>query len=67
VSINGSIGELISLRANSGEEVATYLMLDDGLATRKRRRMLLDSKFRYIGIGYAPHRQYETITVILLS
>lgn len=29
--------------------------------------MLLDSKYRYIGVGSASHRQYETITVVLLA
>ena len=65
--VEGSIGELIALKANSGEEVATYFMLDDGLASRKRRRMLLDPKYRYIGVGNASHRQHETIMVILLT
>jgi hypothetical protein len=41
-------------------------MLDDGLASRKRRRMLLDPVYRYIGIGHAVHSQYQYITVILL-
>ena len=41
--------------------------MDDGLATRKRRRMLLDPSYRYIGFGSAPHTLYGTINVILLA
>lgn len=66
-SVTGSIGELIALKAHTGEEIASYFMLDDGLATRKRRRMLLDPKFRYIGVGSASHKQHEAITVIILT
>ena len=29
--------------------------------------MLLDSKYKYIGVGVARHRQYETITVVILA
>ena len=29
--------------------------------------MLLDSKYKYIGVGTARHRQYDTITVVLLA
>lgn len=47
--------------------MATYFMLDDGLATRKRRRMLLDRGYKYIGIGNSYHKLHETIVVILLA
>lgn len=29
--------------------------------------MLLDPKFRYIGVGSASHKQHEVITVIILT
>ena len=41
--------------------------MDDGLATRSRRRMLLDRGYSHIGVGCAWHKQYEVITVILLT
>lgn len=65
--VNGSIGELIALRCQTGEEVSTFFLIDDGLATRKRRRMLLDPRYRFIGVGTAEHRMYETIVVVLLA
>jgi uncharacterized protein YkwD len=49
------------------EEIYSYFLIDDGLASRKRRRMLLDPTFKYIGIGTAKHINYGTITVILLA
>ena len=55
------------MRTQTGEEVSTYFLIDDGLATRKRRRMLLDSRYRFVGIGCANHKQYESIVVILLA
>lgn len=29
--------------------------------------MLLDSVYKYVGIGHAAHTQYQTITVIILA
>lgn len=55
------------LGTNSAEETFAYFLLDDGLASRKRRRMLLDPTFKYIGVGTANHSFCGTITVILLA
>ena len=65
--VNGNIGELIALRCNSAEEASTYFLLDDGLASRKRRRMLLDPRYHFIGVGTAKHKDYDHIHVILLA
>ena len=54
--VNGNVGELIALRCQTAEEVSTYFLIDDGLASRKRRRMLLDPRYRFIGVGLAQHR-----------
>lgn len=43
--VEGRIGELICLKANSSEEIAAYFLIDDGSANRKRRKMLLDSRY----------------------
>ena len=58
---------MVALKACGSEEVATYFLLDDGLASRKRRRMLLDSNYKYIGVGSAMHKTQSAITVILLA
>lgn len=43
------------------------MLVDDGLATRRRRHNLLDPDFRFIGVGVAPHSVYGYITVIILA
>ena len=65
--VQGRIGELISVKAHSSEEIAAFLLIDDGMATRKRRRMLLDEKYSFIGVGTAYHRTHDIITVVLLA
>jgi hypothetical protein len=51
----------------SGEEVVEWLLIDDGLSSRKRRKTLLDPVFQYIGIGCCLHSTHEVITVIVLA
>lgn len=43
------------------------MLVDDGLATRKRRRNLLDPDYNFIGVGVAPHSQFGYITVMILA
>ena len=52
---------------NSAEENFAYFLIDDGLASRKRRRMLLDRDYRYIGVGMSSHSTHSAITVIILA
>jgi uncharacterized protein YkwD len=37
------------------------------LVSKKRRRMLLDSAYKYIGVGAAKHSIHGNIVVILLA
>lgn len=67
VQVHGNIGELIALRCQTAEEVSTYFLIDDGLASRKRRRMLLDPKYKFIGVGMSHHKEYQTICVLILA
>lgn len=43
------------------------MLIDDGLASRKRRNMLLDPVFKYIGIGCCYHKKNEACTVIIMA
>lgn len=45
----------------------SYFLIDDGLMSRKRRRMLLDPIYHYIGVGQAKHSTQGSIVVILLA
>jgi len=44
-----------------------WLLMDDDLASRKRRLTLLDPKFNYIGIGSRLHKEHGIVTVIVLA
>jgi hypothetical protein len=61
------VGELIALGVEGSDELATYFLLDDGMASRKRRRMLLDPAYNHVGLGTAAHRLHGVITVVLLA
>lgn len=50
-----------------GDEVVEWLLIDDGLASRKRRSTLLDPAFHYIGIGTSLHEAQGVVTVIVLA
>lgn len=66
-NLEGKVGELICLQTGSPEEAVAYFLIDDGLLSRKRRRMLLDPAYKYIGVGTANHVLHGTIVVILLA
>ena len=44
-----------------------WLLIDDGLASRKRRSTLLNPEFRYVGIGSYMHEIHGVVTVIILA
>lgn len=67
VMAKGRISEVIELGGMSGEEVVEWLLIDDGLASRKRRHTLLDPGFHYIGVGSYMHETYDVVTVIILA
>jgi hypothetical protein len=43
------------------------LLIDDGLESRKRRRSLLDPRYKYIGIASNIHNKFDFCTVIILA
>lgn len=67
VTAKGKISEVTDFGSESGEEVVEWLLIDDGLASRKRRSTLLDPTFHYIGIGTAMHETQGAVTVIVLA
>lgn len=66
-AVRGKVVELIQVSGTESKEILTEMLVDDGLATRKRRRNLLDPSYHHIGIGVAPHSIYGYITVIILA
>lgn len=65
--VRGKVTELIQLSGAESREILTELLVDDGLATRSRRRNLLDPEFTTVGIGVAPHKVHGHVTVIILA
>lgn len=65
--LKGKASELCEFGGADGEEIVQWLLIDDGLASRKRRRTLLDPAFQYIGIGTALHEAYGVVTVVIVA
>lgn len=65
--VKGKLSELYDFGGESGEEIVEWLLIDDGLASRKRRNILLNPQFQYIGIGTSLHNVHGVITVIVLA
>jgi len=43
------------------------LLVDDSVASRDHRRMLLDGRFQHVGIACAPHAAFRTVCVVNLA
>ena len=63
----GKVSEVMDFGCSTAEEVIEWLLIDDGLASRKRRNTLLDPDFRFVGIGTNFHRVHGFVTVIILA
>lgn len=65
--LRGRVSEVYEFGGQSAEEVLEWLLLDDGLASRKRRDTLLDPIYNFIGIGSCLHETQGFVTVIILA
>ena len=61
---DGAAAESIDFGFKMAENVIINLLIDDGVKDRYQRHNLFNNKFKYIGIGAAPHRDYGTCIVI---
>ena len=59
--------ELMELSGVDSKEIVFELLVDDGLASRSRRKALLSPVYNFVGIGHARHRVYGCITVMILA
>lgn len=57
-------GENIDVGSKTGQDVILSLLVDDGVKERGHRANLFKPDFKYVGIGCAPHREYEVVTII---
>lgn len=65
--VKGKVSSVCEFGAESGDEIVRWLLVDDGLTSRKRRNTLLNPIFKYVGIGTVLHSQYGVVTVIVLA
>lgn len=61
------LGEAISFGPDQARDVVLDLLIDDGVSSRGHRKLLLDSRFRYVGSACGPHAVYRTVCVIDLA
>ena len=58
------VAEVIAYGANDAADVIRQLIIDDGVADRGHRTMLLTGHLRYAGVSCAPHPEFQTMCVI---
>ena len=61
------IGENISFGPERPRDVVLDLLIDDNVPDRGHRKLLLDPKFRFVGIACGNHAIYRTMCVIDLA
>ena len=61
---DGVCSESIDLGFKVAENILINLLVDDGVSNRYQRLNIFNAKFKYIGIGAAPHKEYEICVVI---
>ena len=61
---DGATSESIDFGFKIAENIILNLLIDDGVKDRYQRLNLFNDKFKYIGIGAGPHREYTHCVVI---
>lgn len=56
-------GENCDYGMDTGKDIVMHLLVDEGVPSRGHRKNILDSSYRSIGVGHAPHKRYGTVTV----
>ena len=62
-----SIGETIDYGSITAFESLCNLIIDDGLPSRPHRNIVLNPRFKKIGIGACKHSQYQTVTCCVFA
>jgi hypothetical protein len=63
----GYTAEAISFGPDDARSVVIDLIVDDGVKDRGHRKLLLESRFGFAGVGCGPHKVYGTMCVIDLG
>jgi len=59
-----SAGENIAYGNKEARRIVTSLLIDDGVASRRHRRNLLNDTFKFVGVAVEQHRVYNYMCVI---
>lgn len=59
------IGENISYGLTFAPEIVSFLLINDGMPSRKHREILMDTKVNLTGVSCGYHRVYGTMCVIV--
>jgi uncharacterized protein YkwD len=60
-------GECLSYGSNTGIDIVLQLLIDDGVASRGHRKILLDSGASKIGVGFGEHPTYNYMCTLDLA
>ena len=61
---DGDIAENLDFGFKKAENIMMNLLVDDGVKERYQRSNIFYPKFRYIGVGIGPHKDYGTCVCI---
>lgn len=61
------VAEAIAYGPSVAREVVASLVLDDGVAGRPHRDMILDPRYVAVGVACGPHARYRTMCIVLLA
>jgi uncharacterized protein YkwD len=64
---SGLMAEALSYGARDAEGVVRQMIVDDGIASRPNRKILLESKYRKAGVACGPHPVNRSVCVIDLA
>lgn len=59
------IGENISYGLNSPSEIVSFLLINDGMPSRKHREILMNPKINYTGVACGHHKTYKIMCVMV--
>ncbi len=59
-----SAGENIGYGPDDAGRIVASLLIDDGVSSRGHRKNLLDSRFKFVGVGVGPHPVYRNMCVM---
>lgn len=59
----GYFGENCSGGKNNPEDIVRQLIIDDQVPSRGHRKNIMNTEFRFIGVGYGEHSKYRYMCV----